>query len=111
MANTKRLISPGIGMVSAAIGLPNVAASNTRCVPRLGRSLMDGSTSPAHTPVALITTRAANSSDSPVSSSVSSTELPAAEVADTRVRIRAPCCAAVRATAATSRASSISCPS
>jgi hypothetical protein len=30
IANTNRLISPGMGMVSAATGLPNALASNTR---------------------------------------------------------------------------------
>ena len=53
-------------MVSAAVGLPNAAASNTRCVPRLGRNLIEESTSPAHTPLALITARADTSNDSPV---------------------------------------------
>ncbi len=58
MAKTKRLSSPGIGMVSAAVGFPNVLASKTRWVPRLGRSFSDESISPAHTPVALMTARA-----------------------------------------------------
>ena len=78
-------------MVSAAVGLPNDAASNTRWVPRLGRSLIEVSTSAAHTPVALITARAARSMDSPVSSSVSRTDDPVASDAPTRVRIVAPC--------------------
>jgi hypothetical protein len=69
------------------------------------------STSPAHTPVALMTARAETSKDSPERWSVSVTEVPVAFVAPTRVRMRAACCAAVRATAATSRASSINCPS
>jgi hypothetical protein len=111
MANTNRLVSPGIGMVRAAVGLPKEAASNTRWVPRLGRSAIDESTSPAHTPVALMTTRAVTVRVWPVSSSVSSTESPVADAADTRVRILAPCWAAVRATAVTRRASSINCPS
>ena len=98
-------------MVSAAVGLPNVAASNTRWVPRLGRNRIDESTSAAHTPVALITARAASSRVSPVSVSVSRTDEPVACEAATRVRIVAPCPAAVRATATTSRASSISWPS
>ena len=106
-----RLVSPGIGIVSAAVGLPNVAASSTRWVPRLGRSRIDESTSAAHTPAALITTRAARSRVCPVNSSVSRTEFPVAADAPTWVRMRAPCWAAVRATATTSRASSISCPS
>ena len=58
MAKTKRLSSPGIGIVSAAAGLPKALASKTRWVPRLGRSFSDGSISPAHTPVALMTARA-----------------------------------------------------
>ncbi len=96
-------------MVSAAVGFPNEPASNTRCVPpRLGRSLIAASTSPAHTPVALITARAFTSSDSPVISSINRTEAPLAAAADTRVKIRAPFWAAVRATATTSLASSIS---
>ena len=98
-------------MVSAAVGLPNDFASNTRCVPRLGRSVIDVSTSPAHTPLALITARADTSNDSPVSWSVRRTDVPVACEAATRVRISAPCWAAVRATAVTRRASSISCPS
>ena len=71
MAKTKRFSSPGIGTVSAATGLPRAAASNTRCVPRLGRSRNPGSISPAHTPVALITARAVTSNDSPPRISVS----------------------------------------
>ena len=98
-------------MVSAAVGLPNEAESNTRWVPRLGRSLIDVSTSPAHTPVALITARAATSRVCPVSSSLSTTEFPVADTDETRVRIFAPWLAAVRATATTSRASSMSWPS
>ncbi len=111
MAKTNRFSSPGIGMVSAATGLPNAAASNTRCVPRLGRSRSDGSSSPAQTPVALMTARAVTSNDSPVSVSVSRAEVPVSSAAATRVRMRASCWAAVRATAVTSRASSINCPS
>ena len=65
-------------MVSAAVGFPNVLASNTRWVPRLGRSFSDESISPAHTPVALITARADMSNDSPVRWSVSVTEVPVA---------------------------------
>ena len=65
-------------MVSAAMGLPNALASNTRCVPRLGRSLIEVSTSPAHTPVALMTARADTSNDSPVRWSVRRTEVPVA---------------------------------
>ncbi len=111
MAKTNRLVSPGIGMVSAAVGFPKAAASNTRWVPRLGRNVIDESTSAAHTPVALITARAVTSRDSPVSVSVSRTDEPEAAEAATRVRIVAPCWAAVRATATTRRASSISWPS
>ena len=106
-----RLVSPGIGIVRAAVGLPNVAASNTRWVPRLGRSLIEVSTSAAQTPAALITVRAETCSDSPVSSSVSRAADPVTSEARIRVRMRAPFWAAVRATATTSRASSISCPS
>ena len=65
-------------MVSAAVGFPNVLASKTRWVPRLGRSFSDGSISPAHTPVALMTARADMSNDSPVRWSVSVTEVPVA---------------------------------
>ena len=111
MANTKRLSSPGIGMVSAAVGLPKAPASKTRCVPRLGRSRNEPSISPAHTPAALMTAPAETSNDCPVRRSVNRTEVPVASDAATYVRIRAPCCAAVRATAVTSRASSINCPS
>ncbi len=84
-----------MGMVNAAAGLPNVSASNTRWVPRLGRSVIDVSTSPAHTPLALITARAFTSNDSPVSWSVRRTELPVASEAATLVRMTAPCWAAV----------------
>ncbi len=58
MANTNRLREPGTPTVSAEVGLPSAAASSTRCVPREGRTFTDGSTSPAHTPVALTTARA-----------------------------------------------------
>ena len=58
-----------------------------------------------------MTARAVTSADSPVSLSVSVTEVRVAFDAATRVRILAPCWAAVRATAVTSRASSMSCPS
>ncbi len=75
MANTNRFSSPGIGMVSAAVGLPNAAASNTKCVPRLGRNFNAGSMSPPHTPAALITAPAFTSNDSPVRWSVSRTEV------------------------------------
>jgi len=51
------------------------------------------------------------SNDSPDSSSVSVTDVPVACAAPTRVRMRAPYCAAVRATAVTNRASSINWPS
>ncbi|CKN23396.1 Uncharacterised protein [Mycobacterium tuberculosis] len=63
-------------MVSAAVGLANDFASKTRCVPRLGRSLRDGSISPAHTPAALMTARADSANDCRVRRSVNSTEVP-----------------------------------
>ena len=52
---------PGIGTVSAAVGLPNEAASNTKGGCRGSAAAIDGSTSAAHTPVALMTTRAETS--------------------------------------------------
>ena len=51
------------------------------------------------------------SKDSPVRWSVNRSDVPVTSDAAVYVRIRAPRCAAVRATAVTSRASSISCPS
>ncbi len=61
-----RLREPGTGTVSDTSDSPNRAASITRCVPRLGRSRTSGSSSPAQTPVALITARADTSNSSPV---------------------------------------------
>ena len=107
----KLLREPGTGTVSDTSDEPNRAVSITRCVPRLGRSRTSGSSSPAQTPVALITARADTSNSSPVSVSRRRTPAPVACVASTRVRTDAPYPAAVRATATTSRASSMSCPS
>ncbi|CNV53489.1 Uncharacterised protein [Mycobacterium tuberculosis] len=45
-------------------------------MPRLGRSLRDGSISPAHTPAALMTARADSANDCRVRRSVNSTEVP-----------------------------------
>ncbi|CAM5554279.1 hypothetical protein STENM223S_00180 [Streptomyces tendae] len=66
---------------------------------------------PAHTPDALTTARARISPSCPVSSSRTRAPDPVSSSALTRVRIRAPRAAAVRASAVTSRASSVSRPS
>ncbi len=80
-------------------------------MPRLGRSVIEVSTSPAQTPVALTTAPARTVSSCPVRVSTSRAEVPVTDSARTLVSTLAPYCAAVRARATTSRASSTSWPS
>ncbi len=75
------------------------------------RSCSSAASVEAQIPVALITARVAIVDDSPVSSSVIATPSGPMPVARTRVSTDAPWEAAVRATATTRRASSVSCPS
>ena len=110
-AKTNRLPAPGTGAITAQRTPGRVSFRSTRWVPRLGRSLISGTSWPAQTPVALMTARARIVRVSPVRASVSTAPSPVGSLTRTRVCTRAPWAAAVRATASTRRASSSSWPS
>ncbi len=110
-ANTNLARSPGTGASTPARSPPNAASASTRCEPRLGRSGTPPVSWPAHTPAAFTTAPALSRNEFPVSVSVRTAPSPARPLASHRVRMTAPCAAAVRAIATTSRASSVSWPS
>ena len=109
-AITKRLVLPGTGAVTQTRRPGSDSPRSTRWLPRLGRR-RTSARSPAHTPAAFTTIRAATSVSAPVSSSRSRTPVPSAASTRARVRMWAPYDAAVRAMVTTRRASSSSCPS